>query len=78
MARSWVEHVERQLNKMEKQRCSIEKPKLDSARKLRGVFYIDPDDMEFKDFMKKSRARSWQFHWNPPCLAKFVTRDTAE
>ena len=53
MARSWVEHVERQLNKIEKQRCSIEKPKLDSARKLRGVFYIDPDDMEFKDFMKK-------------------------
>ena len=56
MARSWVEHVERQLNKMEKQRCSIEKPKLDSARKLRG-FYIDPDDMEFKDFMKKKVER---------------------
>ena len=46
----------KQLNKMEKQRWSIEKPKLDNARKLRGVFDIDPDDMEFKDFMKKSRA----------------------
>ena len=28
---------------------------LDNARKLRGVYFIDPDDEEFKDIMKTSR-----------------------
>ena len=28
----------------EKQKWAIEKPKLDNARKLRGIYFIDPDD----------------------------------
>ena len=36
----------------EKQKRSIEKPKLDSGRRLRGIYFIDPDDEEFKDIMK--------------------------
>ena len=31
-----------------------EKPNLDSARKLRGISSVDPEDMEFKETMKKS------------------------
>ena len=33
----------------EKQKWSIEKPKLDNARRLRGIFFIDPEDKEFKE-----------------------------
>ena len=33
------------------------KPKLDHARKLRGIYDIDPDDMEFKDTMKHARNK---------------------
>ena len=36
----------------ETQRWADEKPKLDLARKLRGTYYIDPDDMEFKNTKK--------------------------
>ena len=30
----------------EKQKWAIEKPKLDDARRLRGVFFVEPDDEE--------------------------------
>ena len=33
----------------EKQQWAIEKPKLDNARRLRRIYFIDPDDEEFKD-----------------------------
>ena len=32
----------------EKPKCTIEKPKLDNARKARGIYFIDPEDEEFK------------------------------
>ena len=32
----------------EKQKCSHEKPQLDNARKLRGIYFIDPEDKEFR------------------------------
>ena len=38
----------------EKQKCAIEKPKLDKAGKLRGIYFIDPDDDEFMDIMKNA------------------------
>ena len=34
--------------------CPIEEPKLDNARRLRGVHFIDPEDGEFKEIMKNS------------------------
>ena len=37
----------------EKQKWSHEKPKLDDARKLRGIYFIDPEDKEFKETIKK-------------------------
>ena len=36
-----------------KQKWAIEKPKLDNARQLRGIFFMEPNDEEFKHTMKK-------------------------
>ena len=41
----------------EAKKWAIEKPKLDSARRLRGILFIDPDDEEFKEFMKNARRK---------------------
>ena len=41
----------------EKQKRAIEKPKLDHARSLRGMYFIDPQDEEFKDIMKNARRK---------------------
>ena len=43
--------------KKAKQRWAIEKPKLDNARQLRGIFFIEPNDEEFKLTMKASRRK---------------------
>ena len=37
----------------EKQQWAVEKPKLDNARKLRGIYFIDLDEIEFLETMKK-------------------------
>ena len=39
----------------EKQKWAIEKPKLDNARKLRGIYFIDPTDADFKETIKNAR-----------------------
>ena len=36
----------------EKQTWAVEKPKLANARRLRGIYFIDPEDEEFKFIMK--------------------------
>ena len=41
----------------EKQQWTIEKPKLDNARRLRGSYFIDLDDEEFKDIMTNARKK---------------------
>ena len=38
-----------------KQKCVIENQMLDNARKLRGIYFIDPADEEFKVIMKKKK-----------------------
>ena len=35
-----------------KEKQAIEKPKLENARNLRGIFFTEPDDDEFKRIMK--------------------------
>ena len=37
-----------------KQKRAIEKPKLDNARQVRGIFFIEPEDEEFKHTMKNA------------------------
>ena len=41
----------------EKQKCSDEKLLLENARKLRGIYCIDPEDTEFKETMKNARKK---------------------
>ena len=38
----------------EKQKWSNEKPKLDIAKRLRGIYFIDPEDKEFKETIKNA------------------------
>ena len=41
----------------EKHKWVIEKPKLDNARRLRGIYFIDPEDKEFKENIKNARRK---------------------
>ena len=41
----------------EKQKWSEEKLHLENARKLRGIFFIDPEDTEFKETIKNARKK---------------------
>ena len=50
------EHMSDAVKRKAKQKRAVEKPKLDNARQLRAIFFIEPNDEEFKDTMKK---RSW-------------------
>ena len=40
-----------------KQKWAMEKPKLDIARQIRGIFFIEPGDEEFKLTMKSARRK---------------------
>ena len=41
----------------EKQKWSNEKLHQDNARKLRGIYFIDPEDKEFKETIKNARNK---------------------
>ena len=41
----------------EKQKWSEEKIHLDNVRKLRGIYFIDPEDKEFKETIKNARQK---------------------
>ena len=41
----------------EKQKWSHEKPQLDNVRKLGGIYFIDPEDKEFKETIKNTRKK---------------------
>ena len=41
----------------EKQKWSEEKLNLENARKLRGIYFIDPEDTEFKETIKNARKK---------------------
>ena len=40
----------------EKQQWTIQKPKVDNAGKLSGIYFMDPEDTEFKETMKTRGA----------------------
>ena len=46
-------HMSDALKRKEKHKWAIEKPKLDNARRLRGIYFIDSKDEKVKDIMKK-------------------------
>ena len=41
----------------EQHKWAIEKPKLDNARRLRGIYFIDPEAKEFKETTKNARRK---------------------
>ena len=41
----------------EKHKWSNEQPKLDSAKRSRGIYFIDPEDKEFKETIKNARKK---------------------
>ena len=41
----------------EKQEWKHEKPKLDIARRLRGIYFIDPDDQDYRETLKNARRK---------------------
>ena len=43
--------------KKAKQKWTVEKPKLDNARQLREIFFIEPNDEEFKLTTKAARRK---------------------
>ena len=45
------------LHQRRKEKWAIEKPKLENARQLRGIFFIEPEDEEFKHTMKNARGK---------------------
>ena len=50
----WI-GVSEAAKKKEKQEWAMEKPKLDNARKLRGIYFIAPEDGEFQETSKNAR-----------------------
>ena len=44
-------------NSKAKQKWDIQKPKLDNARQFRGIFFLEPEDEEFKQTMKNARRK---------------------
>ena len=49
--------VSHALKRKEKQKWAFEKPKLDNARRFRGIYFIDPKDGDIKDIMKNARRK---------------------
>ena len=41
----------------EKQNWASERPNLENARTLRGIFFIDPEDKEFAEIIKNARKK---------------------
>ena len=50
-------HMSDASKRKEKQKWAIEKPKLDNARRLHVIFFIDPADEEFERTMKNARGK---------------------
>ena len=51
------ENLGRNSKLKERQKWSLEKPQLDNARRLRGIYFIDPEDKEFKETIKNARKK---------------------
>ena len=50
----WI-GISKAAEKKEKEEWAVERPKLDNARKLRGISFIDLEDGEFKETIKNAR-----------------------
>ena len=63
----------------DKQKWAIEKPKLDNARRLQGIYFIDPEDKELKETMQEKQV--WGFKSKFACIleaSEFTRRRVEE
>ena len=72
MTRNVCKHLSDASKRKEKRKWAIEKPRLDNARRLRGIFFSEPDDEEFKRVIKML-VESWKFRCQQQCLVKLST-----
>ena len=56
MARA-LDEIWKKCQAEEKHKWAIEKPKLDNARRLRGIYFIDPEDKEIKETITNARKK---------------------
>ena len=75
VAWTMVPHVKGSSQKKKKHRWAIGKPKLDIPWKLRGIYFIDPEDGEFKVTIKNTQGRSWRYQWRRLCLVSWGHRN---
>ena len=59
--------MSKEAQRKEEQQWAIEKRKLDTARKLRGIHVTDLEDMEFKETNEKRAGKVGICVWNQPC-----------
>ena len=64
-------HVSDASKRKEKQKWAIEKPKLDNAGQLRGIYFIDSESEESKLTMKRARKLEIPMPAAMPCKTSF-------
>ena len=60
--------------KKEKQQWAIKKPKLENARALRGIYFIDPGDGDFKETIKKNASEKLEIQMEATMPCKLRTK----
>ena len=50
-------NIGRSRSESRKKEWKNEKPQLDNARRLRGIYFIDPDDQDYKETLKHARRK---------------------
>ena len=62
----------------EKQERKNEKPKLDNARSLRGIYFTDPDDQEYKEILERLMAPAMLWKRPPNSITKVAAKPKIE
>ena len=70
-------HMSDAAKKKTKQRWAIDEPKLENARQLKGILFIEPNDEEFKLTMKAAR-RKLEFPMPAAMPCKIPTKSSGE
>ena len=57
VARNMVQHVTNGSEKRTSMNGRLKSPQVDSARRLRGIYFIDPEDGQYKATIKNARTK---------------------
>ena len=67
--KSWTE-VWTKIGKAAQKREKQEWAKLNNARRLRGIYFIDPNDEEYKEILKNAKRKLERDPWHQPRLVQ--------